>query len=191
MVVSKLKRAFLLLSAGIAMLPFLLYIDLLLRRPPRTPKHQQLFRGVVYQRVPRSVPRPMVLHIVSVDLTAPGIDLLVTPGQPAADDREVGAQTTASFLETYGLQLAINGSFFKPFYSRTPFDYYPRSGDRVDAIGQAISSGTTYSPAEAGWSVLCLSADQIARIAPVRCPMGTMQGVLDGIFCCGMASLLP
>ena len=48
-------------------------------------KSQELFPGVHYARLVRQSPRPMVIHLVQVDLRAEGISLLVTPGDPKAE----------------------------------------------------------------------------------------------------------
>ncbi|NJO20780.1 MAG: phosphodiester glycosidase family protein [Spirulinaceae cyanobacterium RM2_2_10] len=103
--------------------------------------------------------------------------LLVTPGEPGPDGFEIAAQTTSAFLRSHNVQVAINGSFFQPFYSRHPGNFYPRPGDRVDAIGQAIANGRQYSPPEASWPVLCVAADGRVQIIPAQCPPQTQQAL--------------
>ncbi|MFB8788386.1 MAG: phosphodiester glycosidase family protein [Potamolinea sp.] len=56
-------------------------------------------------------------------------------------------------------------------------DYYPRRGDRVRVLGQAISNGNSYSPAAPGWPILCISEQQRAQIVQEICPSGTLQAV--------------
>jgi hypothetical protein len=63
--------------------------------------YERLFAGVYYRRLESGSPRPHVAHIVVVNLNNRNIDLMVTPGN------DLG-QTTSQFLESYGLQLAIN-----------------------------------------------------------------------------------
>lgn len=158
-------------------IPILLYGLLILNRPPRTNKQEQLFQGVVYRREPRSAPRKLMIHIVTIDLKEPGIKLLLTPGKQVSDLQGSNAQTTSEFLKKYNLQLAINASYFHPFYERHPWDYYPRRGDRVRVLGQAISNGNSYSPAAPGWPILCISKQQRAQIVQEICPSGTLQAV--------------
>jgi len=143
-----LKRAAIALSLtilGIPLLLLLIYSALLLSRSPRTDTQQQLFQGIFYGRFARSTPRPNTIHIVTIDLTAPGIGVLVTPGKPNGLDKQTGqpyelrAQTTSDFVKHFKLQLAINGSFFYPFRANGPLDYYPHSGDPVSILGQGIS----------------------------------------------------
>ena len=173
-----IKRAFYAAGIGLLVLPLILYGLLHLLRPPRTDQEQQLFQGVVYRRKARSTPRPLTIHVVTIDLTAPGIGVLVTPGKVTPEWMEITARTTSEFVSEFKLQLAINGGFFFPFHEHTPWDYYPHSGDMVNVLGQAISNGQPYSPVEPGWHVLCVSADKRAQISDdEKCPEGTAAAV--------------
>ncbi len=163
---------------GILAIPLLVFGGLVGQRPPQTNLTQPLFQGINYQREFRASPRPLMLHIVSIDLTAPGVRLMVTPGQQQSIESETNARTTSEFLQEFDLQLAVNASFFHPFREVSPWDYYPRSGDRVGAVGQAIANGVEYSYPLESWSVLCVAADQQVQILRAdRCPPGTMQAV--------------
>lgn len=167
-----------LVGLGVLAIPLVWLGWLTFQRPPQTNLEQPLFQGIAYRREFRRSPRPIMLHIVTVDLTAPGIKVFVTPGEQRSIESETNARTTSEFLQEFGLQLAVNASFFHPFREVTPWDYYPYSGDRVGAVGQAISNGIEYSFPLADWSVLCISASQRAQIlSQVRCPQGTMQAV--------------
>lgn len=112
--------------------------------PQPAEKSQELFQGIYYSRQVRQSPRPMVIHVVQVDLRAEGISLLVTPGEPKAE-LPLTARTTSQFLEDFNLQLAVNGDGFTPWRSNSPLDVYPRNGDRVAPIGLAASQGVQYS----------------------------------------------
>lgn len=127
----------------------------LARSQPR-PENQVLFEGIQYQREVRQSPRKMVIHLVSIDLRAKGISFLVTPGDPKAE-LPLKARTTSQFLEEFRLQLAINGDGARPWYSNSPLDYYPRSGDPVEPIGLAASQGIVYSKTTDNEPVLYLS----------------------------------
>jgi Phosphodiester glycosidase len=157
-------------------LPFIFYgIPHWLR--PSGNESRSLFQGIDYRREVRSVPRPLVIHTVAIDLTAPGIEVLVTPGN-AADNTETNAKTTSEFLQAFKLQLAVNANFFWYFREKTPWDYFPKSGDRVNTVGQSISNGVSYSEAELDWSVLCFSSTHRASIVSEgMCPIGTRQAV--------------
>jgi len=155
------------------------------QRPPRLPLDRPLFQGIQYHREARSQPRPLMIHIVQIDLTEPSLQVQVTPGQPigASADRAVGdrteisARTTQEFLQEFGLSLAINANFFYHFREETPWGFYPHSGDRVHVVGEAIANGQPYSEAEATWPVLCFDATNRAHIAPSTCPPQTQHGV--------------
>lgn len=169
------------LLAGIVSLlvsPLLIYTAACLSRPPRTTlPEQQLFQGITYRRMFRVQPRPIMLHVVTVDLTAPGIKFLATPGKATLSGMDTKAQTTSDFLRQHQLQLAINANFFLPFHERTPWDYYPHKGNPVNTLGLAVSNGKTYSPAAVGWSVLCISANNRVQIQYPNCPTDTIQAV--------------
>ncbi len=147
------------------------------QRPRRTALQQAIAPGITYERWFQRQPRPMLMHLVSVDLRQPGLEFQVTPGEPGPDGYEVAAQTGREFLQASGADVAINGSFFQPFYTRHPLHFYPRSGDRVDAIGQAIAAGEQYSEPQAGWPVFCVAADGAVAIALATCPPESEQAI--------------
>ncbi|EYF01242.1 phosphodiester glycosidase family protein [Chondromyces apiculatus] len=103
-----------------------------------------LFQGVLYAREVEDTPWPTIAHVVTVDLASPGIDFLVTPGDPVKDLPLIG-RTTSAFLAEFKVQIAINGDFFDPWWSSSPWDYYPRPGDPVSVDGEAASGGVVYS----------------------------------------------
>lgn len=159
-------------------MPLLLIARQYLIRPPRTNLEQQLFKGIAYRRTARSLPRPIVLHIVTIDLSTPEIRVLVTPGKRTHNGLEFPARTTEKFVKDFKLQLAINANFFYPFIENSPWDYYPHTGEPVYAVGQAISNSREYSSSKPGWPVLCFAADQRAKIlATGKCPQSTSQAV--------------
>jgi len=115
------------------------------------PLTETLFVGVTHVRTIRDAPRPEIVHLVTVDLDAPGIGFFVTPGDPAAE-LPLSARTASDFLDEFHLQIAVNADFFSPWYSHNPIDFYPRRGDPVAVDGYACSAGTRYgkikNPAE-------------------------------------------
>ena len=142
-------------------------------RPERTNVDVDLFHGVTYSRQARAHPRPIVIHTIAVDLTAPDVGFLVTPHAPG---EEVSAQPTAAFLRQHDLQIAVNGNYFTPFWVRSPWHYYPRRGDTVDVRGLAMGNGVTYSQPEEGWPMLCLGGDRVS-IDRLACPPETTQAL--------------
>ena len=148
----------------------------LVPRPQPKPVTQSLFEGVKYQREALGSPRSMVIHVVTVDLRAPGIRLLVTPGDPKAE-RSLKARTTSQFLNEFGVQLAINGDGFTPWYSNNLLDYYPHTGDSVEPIGFAASQGTVYSEESEGQPVLYFSRTNQVRFG---LPTGKIYNAISG-----------
>ncbi len=186
-----LKRFLITATIAVVGLPAVSYGGRYLSRPPHTPLQKQLFQGITYKREFRSKPRPFMIHVVTIDLTAPGIVVLVTPAKPSGKYETV-AITTSEFISNFKLQLAINGSYFYPFHSNGAFDYYPHRGDPVNVIGQAISNGIPYSPSQPGVGVLCFSADNRAQIRKESCEKGTAQALAGmEIFVRGGKPALP
>ncbi|MBX3049022.1 MAG: phosphodiester glycosidase family protein [Anaerolineales bacterium] len=108
------------------------------------PEKRQLFKGIQYERIVRQSPRRLVIHIVTIDLKADGLKSLVSPGNPDRDQPS-SAKTTSAFLSEAGLQLAINGDAFTPWYDLGPFGFAPKPGQRVTPLGFAASRGVIYS----------------------------------------------
>jgi hypothetical protein len=131
-------------------------------RPLPPEIEQVLFDGVTYTRDVRQNPRPLVIHVVKIDLDMRGIRFLVTPGQPD-QDYSLNARTTSGFLTEFDLQLAVNAGFFSPWWSEGIFNYYPHSGDPVNARGLASSEGVVYSQQDPDYPTLYLSANNDAQ----------------------------
>lgn len=141
------------------------------------PLEQQLFTGVEYVREVKTAPRPMVVHIVTIDLQAPGIRVLVTPPEDASASKPLSARTTTEFVEGFDVQLAVNGSGFKPWYATGPF-YFPHSGDRVRPLGYAVSRGEQYARDTGEQPILYFSPNNKASI--LQAP-ANVQNALAGL----------
>lgn len=122
---------------------------------------RELFPGAVYMRVVRNTPRPLVFHVVTLDLMN-GIRSYVSAGNP--DTQDIPAQTTSSFLQQNNLLLAINGDGFTPWFDFGPLSSKPDPGDRVDPLGFAVSRGVIYSEVRRGHPILYLYEDVGADI---------------------------
>jgi Phosphodiester glycosidase len=176
------KNLALIIGTIILASPFILYGWLHFIRPYRTAEQKKLFQGINYQRLVRNTPRPVLIHVVEIDLTAPGVKPFATTGEKKAGEKkgetETQARTVPEFVNDHKLQLAINASYFYPFREVTPWDYYPHTNDRANALGQLISNGNIHSPAERKWNVLCFLANNQAQIpGGEECPVGTVHGV--------------
>jgi hypothetical protein len=111
------------------------------------------FLGVRHIYQTETSPRPLKIHVVEIDLSAPGLSFQVTPVGP--DPRPIGSnpgwpglpmetlrQTTRDFADEVGARIAINASF----YSAETIDGQLWSQN----LGLTASNGTAYSPWEAG-----------------------------------------
>ena len=113
-------------------------------RPAPVPLKQKLYEGVTYRRIVEYLPRPMIAHVIIIDTKIEGIRFLVTPPD-SKGDLQLKARTTSQFLKEFGVQIAINGDGFKPWWSHTPLDYYPHAGDLVAPLGLTASKGKLYT----------------------------------------------
>ena len=113
-------------------------------RPQPANETRNLFEGVTYRRESRKSPRPIVLHLATVDLHAPGLRFVTTAAK-TDDELPFKGQLTTGFLKENKLSLAVNGDFFHPWQSDNFWDYYPHIGDPVDVNGVAASEGKVYS----------------------------------------------
>jgi phosphodiester glycosidase len=112
-------------------------------RPAPVPMKQKLYEGVTYRRVVQVFPRPMIGHVLEIDTKVKGIEFLVTPPD-SEGETPLTARTTSQFLEEYGVQLAVNGDKFYPWWSHSPADYYPHVGDPIAPSGFSASNGDIY-----------------------------------------------
>ena len=135
-----------------------------------------IFQGVEYIRDVRNSPRRMVIHVIKIDLREEGIRVLVTPGNPD-EELPIKARTTSKFLNSFDLQVAINGDGFFPWHSLGIFDYYPRVGDRVDAIGFAASEEIIYSQDTDKEPTLYIASNNNARF---NAPTSKIYNAISG-----------
>ncbi len=120
------------------------YFIFTMNRPAAVPLKREVFEGVTYRRVVRYLPHAMIAHVLVIDTKAKGLKLMITPPDEV-DGGALKARTTSQFLEEYGVQIAINGDGFFPWWSRSPVDYYPHVGDPVTPNGLTASQGDIYA----------------------------------------------
>ena len=112
-------------------------------RPAPIPTKQELYEGVIYRRVVQFIPRPMIAHIIKIDMKANGMELFITPPD-SEGEAPLNARTTSQFLDEFNVQIAINGDGFSPWWSHSPADYYPHEGDPITPFGLTASNGNVY-----------------------------------------------
>lgn len=146
-------------------------------RPRPEPVQQMLFQGVEYIRELRDEPRPLIIHVIRVDLDAPGVEFMVTPHTPTSG-RVLAARTTSEYLDEFDLQVAINGDFFAPWWSGLPWDFYPHSGDPVDVNGLSASRGDLYTRGLGTvGNTLYINAENTVSFSP---PPGDIYNAITG-----------
>jgi uncharacterized protein YgiM (DUF1202 family) len=105
---------------------------------------QNLFTGVTYLRKDLITPRPIVVHVLAIDLQTLKLEFLVTPSPKGTD--VLCTRTTSKFLDEFKLQAAINGGYFS--YLDSSFDpatLCPNGGEPVRISDYAASRGKIYS----------------------------------------------
>jgi hypothetical protein len=113
-------------------------------RPAPVPLKQGLYEGVTYRRIVEYLPRPLIAHVIVIDTKNVDASFLVTPPD-SEGDMPLNARTTSQFLDDFGVQIAVNGDGFTPWWSRSPADYYPHVGDPVTPLGLTASKGNLYT----------------------------------------------
>ncbi len=105
---------------------------------------QALSPGVTYLRKDLNSPRPIVVHVLAIDLQAQKLEFLVTPSANNTD--VLCTRTTSKFLEEFKLHAAINGGYFSYLdASFIPSKLCPNGGDPVRISDYAASRGKIYS----------------------------------------------
>ena len=94
------------------------------------------FRGVTYMERMETAPRALRMHVVKIDLAAPGIAFKLSP---PGGTLETVRQATLDFLLQQHAQIAINAHYFLP---------WPSSSPEASLVGFAASNGTVYSAFE-------------------------------------------
>ena len=107
------------------------------------------FAGITLIRRTETNPRPLVIHLAKVDLTAPRLSFELT-GPSSGGTRETVRQTTLDFLNERRAQLAVNAHFFVPFPSAEPDS---------NLVGLAASGGKVYSTFETPAQSYAIVAD--------------------------------
>lgn len=121
-----------------------MYLIATMGRPPAIPTKYKLYDGATYHRIVRYLPHAMIAHVIVIDRREGNIRFLVTPPDQV-EGGAVKARTVSQFAEEFGVQIAINGDGFFPWWSRSPVDYYPRVGDPVIPLGFTASNGNVYA----------------------------------------------
>ncbi len=162
-----------LLLTGVGLFAFAAYNR---GRPLPVPTKERLFDGVTYTRSVRWSPRAMVIHAIAVDMRGNGVRVLVTPPDEKGTQYPLRARTTSQFMQEFGVQIAVNGDGFAPWWSRSVADYYPHVGDPVQPRGDSASRGKVYWTSQAAVPTLYISSrNQLSFDAPAK-PFNAISG---------------
>lgn len=115
---------------------------------------QQIATGITYLRIVYTIPRPVVLHLVEINLKDNQFQFLVTPSKIESYGK-INARLTSQFLNEFHQIVAINGSYFYPF--REYWLPYPNVGEIVNILGHSISNYQMYSPPHLDFPALYLT----------------------------------
>ncbi len=105
------------------------------------------YQGITYIDRTELSPRRVHMHVVQIDLAAPGIRFKLSP---PAGPQEVIRQTTLEYAKQERAQVAINAHFFWP---------WPSSAPESQVLGIGASDGTVYSAFETPVQSYALVAD--------------------------------
>lgn len=113
----------------------------------------------VYDGSDTSVPRPVVVNVLAINVTAPGVSFLMQPGNGSLPG-EVTRIRTADFVDSVGAQMGINVGF----YDTNP-PYSPQNGQYfTDLTHIAVSNGNVYSTADGKEALFNISATNVPSI---------------------------
>lgn len=119
------------------------------------------------------------VRCLRVDLTAPGVSLLTTPGCTNCGSYETLAENTSHFLEANGVQVAVNGGFYGGSGGSTDASL----GSREEIYGLAISRGEIVSPADDSryLATMLFTSNNVPIFIPHNSPATNTSGIYTAI----------
>ncbi len=132
--------------------------------PHPEPTSERLFLGVQYIREVIKEPHSAVVHILRVDLSTDGVEVLVTPPDDPTSKLPLRRKTTSRFLREYGVQAAVNGSNHFPFERGLASIQDRIAQSPAGVIGGAASSGVQYGEPSTHYPILHIGPDNRATI---------------------------
>jgi hypothetical protein len=133
------------------------------------PRWKPLFQGVDHAELRADAPRLMRGHAVRIDLGAPGVSFLATPGNGERKGDTDGL-LTSTFLARHRCQVAINAAPFAPIHQE--------EGKAQTVVGLSVSRGVVVSKADKARPALLLTKDNRARVAS---PPFDLAGVWNAV----------
>lgn len=107
----------------------------------------QVAEGIGVRRYGTETPRPLLVSVAEIDLRIAGREILTT--ELSASGTAL-ARTTRQFALQRGAAVAVNAHFFTPFWSKSPWSFYPEGGDPVSPLGLNAADGVVVD--HGGWN---------------------------------------
>jgi hypothetical protein len=174
----RLRRGLLWAATGAAAI-LLTAQALLLILPPR-PKQQMLFEGVTYVRDRTGPPQRAVVHLVRVDLTTEGVEVLVTPPDAPGDAFPYRARRTTGFLREFGVQIAVNGGHFVPSPEASTGVRLLLGSHPVSVMGLVVSESAAHG--RLPWDRPALAVTDEGRVVLWGRPDPSWRSAVTGMF---------
>lgn len=140
----------------IAMPPLLvaLYLTWHILAGQPTPLKTELHDGVRYERRVLQQPRPIVMHVVTIDRSEVAIEFTGSPVETIDSITQHRAATTSDFARSHNTDIAINASFFQPSHDSHLLDFHPHIGDPSEPVGHARMDATDLGSSGKGWPIV-------------------------------------
>lgn len=158
---------------------------------------QNLYTSVTYMRKDLKTPRPIVMHVLAIDLQSTKLEFLVTPSKSDV----ICTRTTSQFLDEFKLHVAINGGYFSYLdASYDPKKLCPNGGEPVRISDYAASRGTIYSKKKTAQPVLHIGKKNQVNVTTYgkdpgfgvfNAVSGDRSVVVDGKLVKNLAALAP
>jgi hypothetical protein len=167
----------------------------MLQRPTGDSAPVTVHAGLRYWHRQLAQPRPLMVHILEIDLDTPGLSFVVTQGTPK-DGNEFVAEKTTHFAEREQLDAALNATYFRPFDGGHLLDkaYVPALGQGVVVDGISMAHGhldSDYaSPDPRSNGALCMHGHDVS-ITAAHCSKQTTEAVGAGPVLMLHGKLLP
>lgn len=163
-----------LVAAGVALGSYSLLRD---TGVPPEPASYTIASGVRYDRRVASQPKPLVWHVVKVELGTHGIGLNVTSGD-ASKLLPFEAKTPTAVANELHADVVLSGDFFEPKGALNPLQEPIVPGASLRTKGMAVSHGTILVPGkEPSPNTLYISEGNIVSIGA---PSGNVFNAISG-----------
>jgi len=143
--------------------------------PPEgaVPSWERVAEGIGYARLGLESP-PLQLHALRIDLDAPGVEVVVTPGSGKLG--RTRGRTLSSFAAAFDCAVAVNGGPFSPSFAV--------AGESMTLAGLAVSKGRLVSAPDPRYAALVFPVSGGARVVEqsATLDLGQLYDAVGGFF---------